>query len=235
MLPTTLVFVFVWTLGAAQEPSSPPPADAFKPEPTWKPLGTDLWFDPQNRTLVLRTRVALRDGALEHLLCLRNTKEHEAILATSATPKLIHAGLLLTGVEPGHPVRFRPEFQPPEGPPIAIEVEWVENGKTHRAPARDWVKDEQTGRLLDKDWVFAGSEMVEDPISKKAFYAADEGDLITVANFPSSILDLPFASSANDAERNFVANTPRIPPRGTPVTVYLRPEKANPKSKQAEK
>lgn len=207
----------------APQPEPRPLPDAFQPDPTWKPLGTDLWFDPAERRLVMRARVALREGALEHLLCLKNTKEHEAVLATRAVPKLIHAGLLLTGAEPGHPVRFRPEFQPPEGPPIAIEVEWEENGKTRRLPARELVKDEHTGHVLDKDWVFVGSETIVDPDTKKTYYAADDGDLITVANFPSAILDVPFASTSNDAERNFVANTPKIPPRGTMVVMYLKP------------
>ncbi len=50
-------------------------------------------------------------------------------------------------------------------------------------------------------------------------YAADDGDLITVANFPASILDLPFRSSANDADRGYVAHAGRVPARGTPVTM----------------
>jgi hypothetical protein len=79
---------------------------------------------------------------------------------------------------------------------------------------------------LTTDWVFAGSEFYVDELTKKKLYAADDGDLITVANFASSILDLPFASTANDAGRTFVANTARIPPRGTPVTLILRPRPA---------
>ena len=63
--------------------------------------------------------------------------------------------------------------------------------------------------------------LLEDPDTKKTFYAADDGDLITVANFASSILDLPFRSSANDADRTWVSNTEVMPPRGTPVTMSL--------------
>ena len=79
---------------------------------------------------------------------------------------------------------------------------------------------------MTTDWVFAGSEFYDDPTTKAKLYAADDGDLITVANFASAILDLPFASTANDAGRTFVANTARIPPRGTPVTLFLRPRPA---------
>jgi hypothetical protein len=97
-------------------------ADDFTPDPSWKRLGKDLWFDQAGNRVVLRARVCQTDAPLEHLLCRKNSKEHESILVTEAPPQMIHAGLLLTGVEPGHPVRFRPKFEPPAGPVIAVEV-----------------------------------------------------------------------------------------------------------------
>src|SRR5206468_7721769 len=122
--------------GAPPEASSKPAADSFKPEPTWTTLGPSLWFDPKGKRLVMRARVALREGPLEHLLCLKGTKEHEAVLATDALPRQIHAGLLLTGAQPGHPVRFVPRFEPPTGTPIAIELVWKSDGQTNRVDAR---------------------------------------------------------------------------------------------------
>lgn len=213
-------------LALGQAPA-PPPADTFKPDLAWKPLGPSLWFDPAGRRVVIRARVTLVDGALEHLLCRKATKEHEAILATEAPARQIHAGLLLTGAEPGHPVRFQPDFAPPSGSAIAIDLEWDDNGTVRRADARDWVRDERKkGGKLAEDWVFAGSMLVEDPRTKKPFYVADEGDLITVANFPGAILDLPFASTADDSDRVFAADPAKIPPRGTPVTLFLKPRAA---------
>jgi hypothetical protein len=213
------VAVLVALLLAADEP-----ADTFKPDPTWKPLAKDLWFDPAGRRLVIRARVAISEGPLEHLLCAKGSKDHESTLTTEAPPRAIHAGLLLTGADPGHPVRFDPKFEPPAGSKVAIDLEWTDrDGKPRRADARGWIKDVKTGEVLTTDWVFAGSELFEDPGTKAKVYAADDGDLITVANFPSSILDLPFRSSANDADRVFVANTAVMPPRGTGVTMFLKP------------
>jgi hypothetical protein len=212
--------------GPAPEPVPPKPAaglDDYRPDPAWKPLGPSLWFDPKGRRLVLRARVVLREGPLEHLLCLKGTKEHEAILATNAVPRQIHAGLLLTGAEVGHPVRFLPKFEAPAGTAVAIELEWREEGKIRKADAREWVLDERKKSALTTDWVFAGSELFTDPTTKQPYYAADDGDLITVANFSSAILDLPFASAANDADRSYVARTERIPPRGTGVTMFFSP------------
>ena len=41
--------------------------------------------------------------------------------------------LLLTGAEAGHPVQFVPKFEPPTGSPIAIEVQWRQDGKIQQA------------------------------------------------------------------------------------------------------
>jgi hypothetical protein len=213
-------------VAAAPPGASPPAVDTFRPDASWRQLGPHLWFDPGGKRLVMRARVVLREGPLEHLLCLKGTKEHEAILATEAIPRGIHAGLILTGAEPGHPVRFLPKFEPPTGSPIAIELEWREGDKIHTADARRWIKDGKEGKPLTTDWVFAGSELIEDPVTKKPVYTADDGDLITVANFANAILDLPFASTANDADRSFVANTEQVPPHGTMVTMFLRPRPA---------
>ena len=68
-------------------------------------------------------------------------------------------------------------------------------------------------------------------MTKRQAYAADDGDLITVANFATAILDLPIASSANDADRGFSANTAKIPPVGTEVFVFLTPRPAKPAAK----
>jgi hypothetical protein len=215
-----------------QEPVGKPTIpDAFKPDPKWKSLGKSIWFDPAEKRLIVRSRVCLREGALEHLMCLSETKEHESILATDAEPRRIHAGLILVAGEPGHPVRYRPKFQPPEGPAISIELEWTQDGKPLRAPAKSWIKDERTGKTLTVDWVFGGSDLFEDPDTKRVIYAADGGDLITVANFTGAILDLPITSSANDAERTWVADPTKIPPKGTQVTTIFRAVKPSTKPK----
>ena len=221
------IFLFS-LLSFPQVPNPVPEADNFTADSTWKSLGTNLWFDPKARRLILRARVVLREGPLEHLLCLKGTKEHEAILATTAAPQKIHAGLLLTGAETGHPVHFLPQFEPPTGSKISIELEWLQDGKARRANAREWVFDETKKAPLAVDWVFAGSELVKDPVNKKPYYLADDGDLITVANFGSAILDLPFASTANDADRGFVARTDQIPPMGTFVTMIFKPHPTDP-------
>ena len=217
-----------------QDPREPLPAtfqpapddpDDFRPEPGWKPLGQSLWFDPEARRVILRARTCLQEGYLEHLLCRVDSKEHESVFATRAEPKLIHAALILAVGEPGTTVRYRPEFKPPTGPPVEIVAEWEEEGETKRLDARQFVMGERFKKPLEPRWVFAGSETFTEKETGRTLYAADAGDLFTVANFPNAILDLPIASSSSDAERAFIANPETIPPRGTWVTLYLaKPE-----------
>jgi hypothetical protein len=226
----TLAFLVVAAAGPAALEGDKPKAEAIAPDPAWKSLGRSLWFDAKARRLILRARVVLREGYLEHLVCSKGTKEHEAILATDAVPHLIHAGILLTGAEPGHPVQFVPKFEPPSGPAIAIDLRWMQDGKIHKSDARQWVKDEKNAPLA-RDWVFAGSQFYEDPTTKAKRYAADDGDLVTVANFGSAILDLPIESSANDAERVFSTNTDKIPPLGTEVFLSIGPRAVKAKEK----
>jgi hypothetical protein len=204
---------------------------SLRPEASWKELGRNLWFDANERRVILRAKVVFREGPLEHLMCVKGTKEHEAIVSTDAPPRAIHAALILTGAEQGHPAKFAPKFEPPTGTPIAIEMQWQQDGRLRKADAREWVWDEKAKAPLNIDWVFAGSFIYEDPIDKKPRYAADEGDVIVVSNFANALLDLPMASSADDAGRSFIANTKEIPPIGTEVFMVLRPRQAPAPSK----
>ena len=229
MCATLALNLLLLVAGAAGDDGGLAKGETLQASDQWRSLGRSLWFDPKTKRAVLRARVVLREGYLEHFMCSKGTKEHEAIVATDAVPHQIHATLLLTGAEPGHPVRFMPKFEPPTGSAIAIELQWKKDGRVQNSDAKQWIKDEKLKAPLAIDWVFGGSEIYEDPATKKRVYAADEGDLITVANFGNAILDLPIVSSASDADRVFFTNTDKIPPLGTEVFVFLsrRPTKKN--------
>jgi hypothetical protein len=232
MTPSILLWFCLGVTAQSPGADKPPSVEKLRPESGWKELGrNNLWFDPKGMRVILRARVVLREGPLEHLMCLKGTKEHEAIVATDAAPKVIHTALLLTGAEPGHPVEFVPMFKPPAGTAIAIEFLWHQDGELKKADARRWVWDDKAKAPLETDWVFAGSFLFDDRVTKKKTYAAEEGDLITVANFATAILDLPISSSANDADRGFSTNTAKIPPVGTEVFVILTPRQPKPTAK----
>ncbi len=98
-------------------------------------------LDKRGNRVLLKTHVALRQGALEMLCCLKQTKEHESILSLDAKAYVVHTALLALDAKPGKPVHFDAEYHPPTGQKIDIYLSWTDDeGKTHRVPARSWVR-----------------------------------------------------------------------------------------------
>ena len=146
------------------------------------------------------------------------------MLAVNVKPRIIHAGLLAVGAKPGHPARFQPEFSPPTGTEIAIEVRWKDRqGKVQSARAQDWVRNIKTKKALDANWVFAGSIAENDENGQITSYMADGGDMICVLSLPSAMLDLPMHGYRAPEARSFEAFAEHLPPEGTPVTLLLKP------------
>jgi biopolymer transport protein ExbD len=66
--------------------------------------------------------------------------------------------------------------------------------------------------------------------------ADGDGTAITISNFPFSVLDVPFESSADNSKLGFDANPAVVPPVGTPAEIILRPtgERVTPKKVEIE-
>jgi hypothetical protein len=222
------------TESAAEPTSAAPQLPKKQPgKPVQVKVGKNVVFErgPGDRRRVLvNAYVCLREGALEQLLCRRHTKEHEAILAADVDARDIHTALVLAGAKEGSTVRYEEKgdkviIHPPTGQPIKVTLQYQEKGKVVTVPAQQWVRDMRTKKDLEYDWVFAGSRLFENPDDKNKprLYAANSGDVITVSNFEGSMLDLPINSSKDNNELQFEANTARIPPLETEVTIILEP------------
>lgn len=115
------------------------PKPAAEPVPLTK--NKNVLLDAAGKKLLLKTKVVLRDGVLEMLVCRKQTKEHEAILSIDAPAFVIHSGLLALGAETGAPVQFTPEFKSPTGQRIDVFVKWIdEKGKPQRVAAQEWIR-----------------------------------------------------------------------------------------------
>jgi hypothetical protein len=184
----------------------------------------------KKRRVLIESTVCLREGQLEQLMCRNQTKEHESILTAAVDARDIHKALLLAGAEKGSPVQFTPKFKPASGTTIKVTLRYQEkdkDGKTKTVvvPARDWVRNVNTKKDLETDWVFAGSRFIknEDDPTRADIYLANEGDLLCLCNMESALMDLPIASPKALADRVYEANTDRVPPKDTKVTVILEP------------
>jgi hypothetical protein len=184
----------------------------------------EVWVDPKAREVVIGGRIVMDKGPIEFFACPQQTKEHESIVATRASARLVHAGLLAIGLEPGTPVSFDPEYAAAKGPQVLVRMRWKNaDGKPQEADARSWIRDTRTGKEMQHDWVFAGSAFWTDPADGKEYYQADGGDLICVSNFPTAMLDLPVESSQSNNALLFEAFEGRVPPRDTDVEIVLSP------------
>lgn len=207
---------------AAPAVALPPPENAKQLDPK-----QPVWIDEGRTCVMVDGRVVLREGVLEMFACPAGTKEHEAVVAIDAKAYLVHTGLLLVGAEEGTPVRFQPEYKPPTGTEIEVQVEWTADGKPQKARAQDWVRDVKTKQSMALPFVFAGSGFWTDPDTGKQHYLADAGDFICVSNFGAAMLDVPAPSTAANGELWFEPFTERIPPIGTEVRVVLTPKKGD--------
>ncbi|MFM8288567.1 MAG: YdjY domain-containing protein [Planctomycetaceae bacterium] len=247
-------------------------------------------LDKTRKRVLVLAEVCLRQGGLEMLACRKRSKEHESILAIDADAFVIHTALLALKAAPGGPAVYQPEFRPPHGQTVSIELMWKDpEGQRQSAPAQAWVretlnrfwvrplerlpagvslaedsslrydrkqrdllwygpmsdKERQAFLAMSKDkawtaaieyfhergqprglkaeWVFVGSILAVDETTGQKTYAAEEGQYICVSNFAESMLDLALASSKEAAELSFEAWTERIPAKGTPVVIVLKP------------
>ena len=204
--------------------SSQDPAPA--PKAKRVPVGRNVFLevDGDRRRVRVDSEVCLRQGMLELLLTKKRTKEHEAILAAEIDGRDLHLALTLAGAEAGSPIQFRPKIVAPTGTAIKIFLEYEAKGKTHRVPAQQWIRSVKTKKDFPSDWVFAGSILTPNPENeKKPYYGANVGDLISVVNFETSCVDVPFVSTKDNDDLDFEAHTDRIPPEKTKVTVILEP------------
>ena len=184
-----------------------------------------LWVDAAKNQVILIGQVCQTDVPLEMFACLRNTKEHEAILAVPVKAFMVHAALLAVGAKPGHPVQFTPQYVPATGTEISITLHWKDDrGTIKTAAAQDWVRDAKSGKPMTAAWVFGGSRLQLDETTGRQYYQAEGGDFICVSNFSTAMLDLSVESSQANANLQFQAYTERIPSRGTPVTMVLKPK-----------
>ena len=190
-------------------------------------MGKNVVLETQGKSRRVRVAavVCFREGALEMLMCRKNTKEHESVLTADIDARQVHVALLAAGAKAGSPVKYEPKYTPATGSTIKVTLEYQKAGKTVTARGQDWVRDAKTRKAMPYSWVFAGSVLFQDPDDPKKppLYAANGGDVICVSNFPDAMLDLPVNSPQDDAERLYEAFTEKIPPVGTPVTVILEP------------
>ena len=184
---------------------APPPPTAAELLKTAKPLDTGgvVLVDVQHRRVLVRAEVVLRRGALEMLLCLPETKEHESVLRYPGDARTLHAGLVALGLEPGTPVRFTPEFQPPTGPKLDIFAHWTDaDGEPRRVDAREWVRTSTDG-WLERPLAKLPADLTLPP-EMQLRYDAGNKMLLWYGRMSDADRDAALALTADEAVRGLI-------------------------------
>lgn len=230
---------------ARQEPKAEPKPEALPEFPKLDPKNTIQHLNPEKtiyaelvpdgdkkkvKRIGLVSEVCLREGPLEVFLCKKGTKEHESIVRVNADAQFIHLALETAGAVAGKPTQFidpkteEPKWAAATGSKINVTVHYTRDGKTYTHPAQDWIWDHKKKAALPHGWVFAGSVTITDPDNGREFYGANSGDIISISNFPFSMLEIPVEISKDDAFLTYEAKTEKIPPLFSKVWVILEPE-----------
>jgi hypothetical protein len=227
--------VLLETEDANKDAEPLPPAPKVSPEskhiedPNLKGVIIEVLPDKKTRRVLLATEVCQRQVVLEVFMCKKDTKEHESILRTDIDALKIHELLILAGAEPGKPTQFlnpkteQAEYKPATGTKINVSVHYTKDGKTFTHPAQEWIWDAKKKAQFPHGWVFAGSIVIVDPCNGNKFYGANSGEVISISNFPYSMLEVPAEVSKDNDNLVYEARTERIPPLRSKVWVIFEP------------
>lgn len=194
------------------------------------------------------SRIALKEGLLELIACVRDTKEHESFIVIDAKPSHVHTALLLLGAKPGNPAinqpidpemtRFR--FVPPSGGPVDVYLVFKDaDGKLVEKPINEFIKaaDHQDLSVAPEPegvkekfsthrFLFSGSILVGDGDGPRRYLCDTEGNVISISTFGDELLCLPgFHDHANEALM-WQVDGDNLPALDSKVILRLRPVEA---------
>jgi hypothetical protein len=197
--------------------------------PTTRPADGKLphiQVDLQKKQVRLECEAVVADAPLEFLVCLTGTKEYESLLRSQAKPSHLHLALLMIGVKPGKPVRFDERLNkmlPPEGARLKLTCEFEREGKNVSLAACRLMRNEKSKQEMPPvPWVFSGSQFTQDG----DYFADISGEIISVVNFPHTVLDVPMVRSDKNESLEWVPNPELAPARNTKVWLVIEPADA---------
>jgi len=180
-----------------------------------------IQVDSDKRQIRMECEAVNAEMALEYLVCVAGTSEHETVLRSKARPSHLHLALIMIGARSGEPAHFDKASNNPVGPTgqrLKITCEFVKDGKKISIPAHRLMRNVKSkAEMPQAFWIFAGSCTTE-----RGDYAADlRGRLISVVNFPDSTVDVPEIRSNANETLEWEVNPATAAPKGTTVWVVI--------------
>lgn len=212
--------------GGAPPPSSGPvnrPASPVVQNGDSIRVGDQITATKTGRSISIPGWFNQREGMVEYALVTRSGKVHESLLATDADPKDLNVLLLLFGMVPESIIQ-KPQgsWVVPSTNAVSIRISWKSGEQEVSFPLEELVilKDVKgSGKESPFPvgaWFYNGSRVIEGG----AFLAQTSGSLLSLIFDPDALINNPHADR-NDDDIHF-ANTAKLPPVGTPVTITFR-------------
>jgi hypothetical protein len=231
-------------------------ADQLKPEPAVTPpfatavTATEIQFpgltiDRKTHEIRMDATVCLDGGILEYLVCLTGTFEHESIFVTKVKPEILHAALLLTGLEPTPMI---PELEDQwwskalqaEKSRVGIDVEWESDGYAKRVNVITMIRKNfgdpkdmflhgtppPENSQLDEDadaWVFSGSFIRALENGEHIYETNRSGVVIGIWRNPSAVIQYGIKTENPYRGKNqgMAVNESSVPGEGTSVELII--------------
>jgi hypothetical protein len=224
------------------EPGSPPWESAVAPPPSPGASGSSVKLAPgievdrAQGEVRVEGQCALDEGWLEQAVCTAGTREHESLVVIESPPRLVHAALLMLGLEAGRPGAWLLEAdgetirrEPPVGPMLEVHVRFeTPDGAETTVPLSRWVETPRGGSIPEHPWRFAGSRF-ESARDGGELYAADfSGSVVGLVTFGDEVVAFEEVRSDQVAieEAGFLVRRGQPPPPGTRVTLIFRTPRA---------
>jgi hypothetical protein len=195
-------------------------------------LAPGIEVDRDHGEVRVAGQCALDEGWLEQAVCTAGTREHESLVVIDSPPRLVHAALLMLGLEAGRPGAWLLEAdgetirrEPPVGPMLEVHVRFeTPDGDETTVPLSTWVETSRGGSIPKHPWRFAGSRF-ESGRDGGELYAADfSGSVIGLVTFGDEVVAFEEVRSDQVSidEAGFLVRRGQPPPPGTRVTLIFR-------------
>lgn len=191
-----------------------------------RPQLPNLRLDLKAKTIEIDGTFCVGEYPLELLVCQNTLKDYESMVSSPCKPSVLHTALLALGLKP----RVRDQKEPGkvlrEGDPVDILLRFTRDGKEVTVePCEVILNVETKKRIPGTPFVFFGSFLFPDPEDeKRMIYLGDaESWLIGLLGDTASVIDLPPDSAGKYGALGM--DTKALPPKGSKVTVIIRPAK----------
>ena len=227
----TFLFTAIPCLAEVKEPAAKMPHGPSTQEkiqiPSAKSLGNgrfsigQIIVDTTKKEATVPGSLKMNEGVIEYIASIKGGfKLYETIFELETNAYEFNLAMILIGLDqkkgkaPAH--HFDPKA--PEGDPVEIWVEWVEESKKKVHRAEDFVLDESSKKTMPyTNWVYTGSTVFEDG----TYMAQMDGVLVSFVHDPSSIIESPTDFGVTQYGM-LVVNKKIAPPIGTKVQLKIK-------------